>query len=86
MASSSVLDNIKPQRAEALARIRTNGMGLLAVFITTNLLPLPGPWEAVWQVWQSYNYRFSGKEEVTVWWLLCFSGQYFNHFSFIITY
>ncbi|KAI0091640.1 hypothetical protein BDY19DRAFT_1054988 [Irpex rosettiformis] len=73
MSSSSVLDRLKPQRAEALARIRTNGVGFFALLITTNLLPLPGPWEAIWQVWQSYNYRLSGREEVTLWWLLCFA-------------
>jgi hypothetical protein len=75
MLSSSTLDRLKPQRSEALVRIRTNGLGLLAVLITTSLLPLPGLWEAAILMWQSYNYRFAGRETVTLWWVLCFAGE-----------
>ncbi len=78
MSPSSVLDSLKLQRSEAVARIRSNGVGFVVVFVTTNLLPLPGPWEAVWQVWTSYNSRFKGREEVGVWWVLCFLGELFS--------
>jgi len=71
-SSSSMLDRLKPRRSEAIARIRTNGLGLAAVAIMTNLLPVPGPWEATRQVWQSYSYRHNGRESMTVWWAMCF--------------
>ncbi|KAI0692435.1 hypothetical protein BC835DRAFT_52957 [Cytidiella melzeri] len=71
MASFTILDRLKPPRSEAVARVRTNGVGLFVVLIATNLLPLPGPYEAIRLVWQSYNYRFKGREAVTVWWVLC---------------
>ncbi|KAI0825635.1 hypothetical protein BC629DRAFT_1586526 [Irpex lacteus] len=78
MSPTSVLDSLKPQRSEAVARIRSNGVGFVVVFVTTNLLPLPGPWEAVRQVWTSYNSRFKGREEVGLWWVLCFLALSFN--------
>ena len=70
-----MLDRLKPQRSEALARLRTNGTGFFAVLIIASLLPLPGPWEAAMLVWQSYHYRFAGREAVTLWWVLCFAGE-----------
>ncbi|EMD39119.1 hypothetical protein CERSUDRAFT_93160 [Gelatoporia subvermispora B] len=38
---------LKPSRGEALARLRTNSLGLLMLTILTSLLPLPSPWTAI---------------------------------------
>ncbi|OCH96271.1 hypothetical protein OBBRIDRAFT_765793 [Obba rivulosa] len=38
---------LKPPRSEALARLRTNSLGLITLAILTHLLPLPSPWTAL---------------------------------------
>jgi len=47
LTATNILDWLKPSRGEALARLRTNGLGLLTLTIFTNLLPLPSPWVAI---------------------------------------
>ncbi|EPT01150.1 hypothetical protein FOMPIDRAFT_1049125 [Fomitopsis schrenkii] len=47
LAATNILDWLKPSRGEAIARLRTNALGLLTITIITNLLPLPSPWTAV---------------------------------------
>ncbi|KAH9839715.1 uncharacterized protein C8Q71DRAFT_460234 [Rhodofomes roseus] len=47
LAATTILDWLKPPRGEALARLRTNGLGLLTLTVLTNLLPLPSPWVAI---------------------------------------
>ncbi|KAI0705599.1 hypothetical protein C8Q76DRAFT_566564, partial [Earliella scabrosa] len=46
-----VLDWFKPMRNEAIARLRTNSVGLVGLAILSNLLPLPSPWRAFDVVW-----------------------------------
>ncbi|KAH9941972.1 hypothetical protein B0H21DRAFT_541805 [Amylocystis lapponica] len=43
----AILDWFKPSPHEALARLRSNSLGLLTLTILTNLLPLPSPWDAI---------------------------------------
>jgi len=45
--SSKVLDWLKPHPSQAMARLRTNGLGLAVVLIVTTLLPLPSPFTAL---------------------------------------
>ncbi|KZT69237.1 hypothetical protein DAEQUDRAFT_765562 [Daedalea quercina L-15889] len=47
LVATNILDWLKPPRGEALARLRTNSLGLLTLTVLTNLLPLPPPWTAV---------------------------------------
>ena len=47
-----MLDWIKPTRGEAVARLRTNTVGLVGVTILCNLLPIPSPWRAFDVVWK----------------------------------
>ncbi|KAI0732184.1 hypothetical protein C8Q72DRAFT_819528 [Fomitopsis betulina] len=47
LAATNILDWLKPSRGEAIARLRTNSLGLLTIAILTHLLPLPSPWTAV---------------------------------------
>ncbi|KAJ3015780.1 hypothetical protein NUW54_g949 [Trametes sanguinea] len=51
-SSTSVLDWFKPIRSEAIARLRTNSVGLVGLVIFTNLLPVPSLWRAFDVVWQ----------------------------------
>ena len=50
-SGTSVLDWFKPMRNEAIARLRTNSVGLVGLAILSNLLPLPSPWRAIDVVW-----------------------------------
>ena len=45
--TSSLLDWLKPPRAEALSRLRTNSVGLFTLTILVHLLPLPSFWTSV---------------------------------------
>ncbi|KAI0924469.1 hypothetical protein AcW2_005348 [Taiwanofungus camphoratus] len=45
-ASSAVVDWLKPQRSEAVVRLRTNTIGFVTFTVLTNLLPFPSPWTA----------------------------------------
>ena len=66
--SPKVIDWIKPRKSEATTRLRTNGLGLVAVFIATHLLPLPSPWGAFHVV--------SGKVDGgSLWWIVCTLGS-----------
>ena len=47
LAATNIFDWLKPSRSEAIARLRTNCLGLLTIAIVTNLLPLPSPWTAI---------------------------------------
>ena len=47
LAATNILDWLKPSRSEAIARLRTNCLGLFTITIITNLLPLPSPWTAI---------------------------------------
>lgn len=49
--SAAILNWLKPRRSEAVARIRSNGLGLLVLFVVTNLLPFPSLWTAISLVW-----------------------------------
>ncbi|KAI0800101.1 hypothetical protein C8Q74DRAFT_1234249 [Fomes fomentarius] len=51
-SSTSLLDWFKPLRNEAIARLRTNAVGLLGIGVLSNLLPIPTPWRAFDVVWQ----------------------------------
>ncbi|EIW53651.1 uncharacterized protein TRAVEDRAFT_133127 [Trametes versicolor FP-101664 SS1] len=51
-SSASLLDWFKPLRSEAIARLRTNTVGLVGLVILSNLLPVPSPWRAFDVVWQ----------------------------------
>ncbi len=70
-------DFLKPRRNEAVARIRTNGMGLVAVLIITNLLPLPSPWTAFRVIWEGTS-GYGGMGVPSWWWALCISGTAFT--------
>ncbi|RPD54247.1 hypothetical protein L226DRAFT_540030 [Lentinus tigrinus ALCF2SS1-7] len=50
--STSILDWFKPLRSEAVARLRTNSIGLVGLAILSNLLPVPSLWRAFDVVWQ----------------------------------
>ncbi|CDO71520.1 hypothetical protein BN946_scf184910.g19 [Trametes cinnabarina] len=52
-SSTSVLDWFKPIRSEAIARLRTNSVGLVGLVIFTNLLPVPSLWTAFDVIWHS---------------------------------
>ena len=52
LSSTSVLDWFKPLRSEAIARLRTNSVGLVGLAILSNLLPVPSLWRAFDVVWQ----------------------------------
>ncbi|KAI0343295.1 hypothetical protein BDW22DRAFT_1266337 [Trametopsis cervina] len=73
MSSSTMLDRLKPRRSDAISRIRANGMGLFAVLVAMNLLPVPGPWDATLLVWQSYSRKFGSMEAGPLWWAACFA-------------
>ncbi|KAI0357873.1 hypothetical protein OH77DRAFT_1422008 [Trametes cingulata] len=51
-SSTSVLDWFKPLRSEAIARLRTNVVGLVGFAVLSNLLPVPSFWRAFDVVWQ----------------------------------
>ncbi|GBE86542.1 hypothetical protein BKA93DRAFT_817486 [Sparassis latifolia] len=46
-ASSSLFDSLKLPRSEALARLRTNTIGIFILTVLTTLLPLPSLWTAL---------------------------------------
>ncbi|TBU41478.1 hypothetical protein BD309DRAFT_1002434 [Dichomitus squalens] len=46
-----LLDWFKPLRSEAIARLRTNSVGLAGLAILSHLLPVPSPWRAFHTVW-----------------------------------
>ena len=71
--SSKVLDWLKPHRTEAVARLRTNGLSLVVVFIVTTLLPLPSPFTVLRLFLGS---RYSDYDEFggTWWRWLCLLG------------
>ena len=71
--SSKVLDWFKPHRSAAVARLRTNGLGLLVVLIVTTLLPLPSPFTALRLVLGSRYLDYDGLGG-TWWRWLCFLG------------
>ncbi len=50
--ATSILDWFKPLRSEAVARLRTNSVGLVGLAILSNLLPVPSLWRAFDVVWQ----------------------------------
>lgn len=80
--SSKVLDWLKPQRSEAVARLRSNGLGLLVVFIVTSLLPLPSPLAALSLLWTSKYLRYDTTAG-SGWWLLCVLGASCDDFRFV---
>lgn len=47
IATTTILDWLKPPRGEAIARLRTNTLGMFTLAVLTHLLPLPSPWTAV---------------------------------------
>ncbi|CCM00593.1 uncharacterized protein FIBRA_02629 [Fibroporia radiculosa] len=47
IATSTILDWLKPPRGEAIARLRTNVLGMFTLALLTHLLPLPSPWIAI---------------------------------------
>ena len=49
--SGKLLDWFKPLRSEAVARLRTNSVGLVGLAILSHLLPVPSPWRAFDVVW-----------------------------------
>ncbi|KAI0634005.1 hypothetical protein C8Q77DRAFT_1109116 [Trametes polyzona] len=49
---SALLDWFKPLRSEAIARLRTNTVGLVGLGILSNLLPIPTLWRAFDVVWR----------------------------------
>ncbi|KAI0672498.1 hypothetical protein C8Q78DRAFT_971314 [Trametes maxima] len=49
---TSVFDWFKPLRGEAVARLRTNTVGLVGFAVLSNLLPLPAVWRAFDVVWR----------------------------------
>ncbi|KAH9847013.1 hypothetical protein C2E23DRAFT_850329 [Lenzites betulinus] len=51
-SSASPLDWLKPLRNEAIARLRTNTIGLVGISILSNLLPIPSPWRVFDVVWR----------------------------------
>ncbi|KAI0768278.1 hypothetical protein BD413DRAFT_564986 [Trametes elegans] len=51
-SSTSILDWFKPLRSEAIARLRTNSVGLVGFVIISNLLPVPSLWTAFDVVWR----------------------------------
>ncbi|KAJ3525748.1 hypothetical protein NM688_g8358 [Phlebia brevispora] len=61
---------LKPRHSEAIARIRTNGLGMVAALITTILLPLPSPWTAFRVAWASANGDVN-RSAGTLWYGLC---------------
>ncbi|GJE93215.1 hypothetical protein PsYK624_093740 [Phanerochaete sordida] len=69
--SSKLLDWLKPHRSAAVARLRTNGLGLLVVFIVTTLLPLPSPFTALRLLLGSRYVDYDGLGG-TWWRWLCF--------------
>lgn len=72
--SLKITDWIKPQRGEALARLRSNGLGLIVVFIVTSLLPLPSPVAALSLIWGSKYIFYDGGGGI-LWNILCFLGM-----------
>lgn len=74
-SSPKVTDWLKPRKSEAVIRIRINGLGIIAAFITTQLLPLPSPWHAFQVV--------SGKiDSMGVWWVVCALGAFLSVLNF----
>ncbi|KAI0640402.1 hypothetical protein C8Q79DRAFT_921509 [Trametes meyenii] len=51
-SNTSVLDWFKPLRGEAVARLRTNSVGLVGFAVLSNLLPIPAAWRAFDVVWR----------------------------------
>lgn len=52
--TSSFIEWLKPPRTESLARLRTNSLGLFALTVLINLLPLPSFWTSI-SVVQGYT-------------------------------
>lgn len=71
-SSSSILDWFKPLRNEAIARLRTNAVGLVGLTVVCNLLPVPSPWRAFDVVWR----RRHGSGPY--FYLCAFGAQYFS--------
>ena len=63
----------KPQRSEAVARLRTNGFAFVVVLIATNLLPLPSPWTAFRVAWINAN-GSANLDVGGIWYGLCVTG------------
>ncbi|KAI8972438.1 hypothetical protein BD414DRAFT_500311 [Trametes punicea] len=63
-SSTSLLDWFKPIRSEAIARLRTNSLGLVGTVIFSNLLPVPSLWKAFDVVWR-------GRPASTPYYYLC---------------
>lgn len=40
-ASTTIVNQLKPHRSEAAQRLRLNGVSLVALFVVSNLMPLP---------------------------------------------
>lgn len=68
-SSTSLLDWFKPLRNEAIARLRTNAVGLLGIGVLSNLLPIPTPWRAFDVVWQ-------GRPASAPYYYLCAAGEW----------
>ncbi|KAH9937841.1 uncharacterized protein BXZ73DRAFT_89257 [Epithele typhae] len=72
--AKSVLDFFKPMRGEAIARLRTNSIGLVSLSILAHLLPVPTPWRAFDTVWKqrpaSAPYYYTCAAELLVFGLL----------------
>lgn len=60
----SLSDWIKPSRNEAIARLRTNAIALVALFIVTHLAPLPS-------LWTAFHVVSTRAEVGPIWWALC---------------
>ncbi len=67
------MSSFKPRHTEAIARMRTNGAGLVAAVISSTLLPLPSPWTAFRVVWSSTSGGISRNVGI-VWYALCAAG------------
>ncbi|KAI0364995.1 hypothetical protein BV20DRAFT_973690 [Pilatotrama ljubarskyi] len=76
-SSASVLDWFKPLRSEAIARLRTNVVGLVGAAVLSNLLPVPSVWRAFDVVWQrrptSAPYYYLCAAELTLFAVLLFN-------------
>jgi len=62
--SQSLTSFLIPRRSEAVARLRSNGIGLITLTILTQLLPLPSPWDA-------FRVVSKGEDTTATWWGVC---------------
>ncbi|KAH8104117.1 hypothetical protein BXZ70DRAFT_685073 [Cristinia sonorae] len=63
-ATQSLMDWLKPRRSEAIARIRSNAFGLIALLISTLLSPLPN-------LWTAFRVVSTHADVGAFWWFLC---------------